>query len=334
VVLRGNGHIEGQFRPYLREPNLRQLSDQAMKMMDDLNSRQHQSNFHTNDPRRIERLQYHNGEHVQAVVRRTQSLLDVAKEVGVPVTEEDIRVGILSAAFHDVVQKFESKTVEDPNNAHNVKRIRDRSKYNGVNEQESADAAIDAIRAKYPDLTAKDEATIRSTIQATQVYFDKDLGLVSKTADVDPTHPLLQHVISFADLGAAGMDGPAQYVEEGNRLFREEQFDIQDEVNRIAKDPSYYKKMPEARKNALKDRLVGWSKGQVGFAEMRRKDTMREIGELVKLAPPAKQANAQARFQDVLTKGFDGSINAAKEKLAQRQNMNIKQLLNDFGYHV
>jgi hypothetical protein len=299
-------------------------------------------------PQGKEKLTYHSLFHTEDVMRRSHAVLDACKEIGVPVTDREEDLLKLASAFHDVVQDFTQEKIIEPDQIMGANRVpvanpyagltrTFRQRFKGANEENSAKALERFFTEESPGvLTDEDIAMTSSMIGVTFTYFDADLGtevsrhLHSKKS----SSPLLDHIISFADLGAAGMDGPEQYLDEGNKLFREEQLDIQDALH----DWQASKEIPDIQKEYFKNRMLKWTVGQATFARGRKDVVEDEISHLIELSPNVKtDTEKQAAFDKlwlILGAGFDASISAAEKKLEERKSMTFEQLVADFGYEI
>ena len=178
----------------------------------------------------------------------------------------------MAGAFHDLIQNWEEKEIPSGSIQ--------RSKFAGKNEEESF-----ALAAKFMDETNEKEGEIiftdedkketREAIFATIPGWDREHSTVSQDL-LGPESSLVARALALADLGAAGMDGPAQYIFEGNALFREENLDI---LN-VMSDPEKRAALTEEQKESFRKRMLGWSNFQPKFADRRKARFEMEIAGL------------------------------------------------------
>ena len=192
-----------------------------------------------------ERLPFHNGNHSASVAARTRKILEAIRR-GAPdlVDERAVEIGQLTAAFHDIVQKWEPSPVKD---GEFTKVLRKRlataveintegspESYIG-NEAASAEEMVhfmDTYNEKRRAsglkeiFTEDDKQIARRAIDATIPLFIPAKMTVVQPRLVRDSKTIIR-AIALADLGEAGMDSES-YARAGDALFREENLDILD----------------------------------------------------------------------------------------------------------
>jgi len=216
-------------------------------------------------------LEFHNTDHTEGdVVPRTERILQLLKENGAQVSERDVLIGRLAAAWHDVIQKWEPVTTEQNGIS---KTIRKRAL--GDNERASADEAVAFMKemnmgAGREIFSDEDFQKIRAAIDATI----PDFGVANPEAPAEEQaktvfqpsltneSPLVARAVALADLGSAGMGGPGSFRRDGDTLFREENLDIPEKLSRAHE-------LTKEEQDAIRTRILGWSKFQAEFARGR-----------------------------------------------------------------
>ncbi|MDP3947726.1 MAG: hypothetical protein Q8Q41_03495 [bacterium] len=268
-------------------------------------------------PEKKDRLPFHNTRHTKDVVRRTGLIFSAIREARPElVSERDIALGRLTAAYHDIIQRWEENRARDGEFEKTMRR-----RFTTQNEYESAERAVQFMdcldAAQDPLFTEEDKMIVREAIDVTIPGFSPEKGTVIQP-NLKETSSLITRAIALADLGTAGMDGARAYAEEGDALFREENLDILE----AAKDPG---RLPEAQKQYYAKRMIGWSKFQATFA--RGREALLE-NELTGLDEASKNA-AKKLFNK-----FSDTILRAEEKGKQRESMSFEELLADMGYET
>lgn len=256
----------------------------------------------------LNNLAFHNSGHTKRVIGRTDALLEAMG------ASADVRaVGELGAAFHDTVQEWEAKP--NPDGSISRKRFHKQNEETSVREAQSYMDEVNKNEGRIvfgEDHKKMVEDGILATIAT---GWDKEHSTVAQP-NLKEESPLLAKALALADIGGAGMDGPAQYIYEGSALFREENLDILSAMQKP-------EKLTDEQKENFRKRMLAWSKFQPKFAEGRKARFEMEIAGL----PPA----AQEKIRQIFNK-FDASIRAAQDKASQRESMNFEELARDFGY--
>lgn len=257
-----------------------------------------------------DKLSFHNTEHTQGVIGRTEKIL---KALGA--SEKDVELGRLAAAFHDTVQGWEENVVDDGSNKKSV-----RKRFAGDNESKSAEEAVSFMEGVngelgQPIFSGEDEERMKEAIAATIPGFNSEKSTVMQPNLSAESSPVAR-ALALADLGTAGMEGPDSYLAEGDKLFREENLDIMDALSKP-------EGLTDDQKEYFRTRMVNWSKFQSKFAKGRK-----ELldSELAGLPEQGKEA-----VKELFSK-FDDSILAAEQVAAVREKMGFSELLTEFGY--
>jgi len=258
------------------------------------------------------RLAFHNAEHTKGVMRRTESILRAIQKVTVHrVAEKDVVLGRLAAAFHDVVQESEEQDKDG-------KLVRQR--FTGRNEKKSADEAITFLEWEMKELegsgfSEEDFAVIEDAIRGTVPDFSVEKKTVIQP-NVTEQSSLISRAVALADLGTAGMDGAEAFLREGDALFREENLDITRALKN--REP-----IEDELKEAYRDRMIEWAKGQPVFA-LKRQELLEE--ELRGMPPGADVAIKK------LFNTFDESIAEAAKRAEARVSLSFDELALDMGF--
>jgi hypothetical protein len=249
-------------------------------------------------------MAFHNAAHTAGVVRRTEALL---RAMGA--AERECQLGVLAAAFHDTVQRWE------PNPTPDGKVLRKR--ITGQNEADSAAEAVHLMRRM--GFAEPDCDLVTQAILATVPAWDADNSTVSQpklTADAPP----VARAVALADLGIPGMDG-AEYVETGDNLFREENLDMTRALRRCTTRGD----LSSAVLEDYKARILAWCRAQVVYAHGRRARLPVELGNLTG-APRAAVEGLFCRF--------DEAIAAAAEVVRVREALLAWEVVRATGYAV
>jgi hypothetical protein len=251
-------------------------------------------------------MAFHNVEHTEGVVRRTEVLL---RAMGA--SPHEIELGRLAAAFHDVVQRWVENPLPDG------KLLRKRLA--GQNEAESADEAVAWMRAHgWTDAHHAD--LVRAAILSTVPSWDVQNSTVAQP-NLLPDSPPVVRAVALADLGIPGMESGAEFVETGDGLFREENLD----VARALRHCSRRADVPADLLESYKARAVGWCRGQVSYARGRQARLAAELGHLTGAARSAVEA---------LFGHFAESAAAAEEAVRRREAASAWDVLKATGYAV
>jgi hypothetical protein len=255
----------------------------------------------------IDNLDFHNSRHTKGVIERVDVILEA-----LGANKRTKQDGRLASANHDTIQDW--KPDQKPDGS--IIRKRDV----GGNENASAKIAedyMDEVNKKEGKIVfiEDDKKLVRDGIIVTKPGWDQERstvkqdGLNEKSADV-------VRALALADLGAAGMDGPAQYIYEGNALFREENID----VLLAMQEPE---KLTDEQKENFRKRMLDWSNFQPKFADGRKARFEMEIAGL----PEGGKEKLRKLFNK-----FDESVDAARNKAKERESMTLEELAKDFGY--
>ena len=257
-------------------------------------------------------LDYHNTRHTEKVVRRASAILAAIYTADRSILDERrLRLGALAAAWHDVIQDCQINEAADGAFTRRTRRC-----FTGANEAASAEEAIRYMREEGGGtFRPEDEEIIRQVILATVPAADFKEGTMVQ-ANLTPESDVLARAVALADLGCAGMDGPEEFVREGNAVFREDAIDIRDALRSS-------ESISREQKDFFVKRMLAWSRVQEKFAAGRK--ALFEA-ELEGLPEEARRA-----VRPLFSK-FDESIAGAGAKTAEREAMTFEELVSDFGY--
>lgn len=236
-------------------------------------------------------LPFHNSWHVQEAIGAVDNILRSMQKGGAPITEKDIRLGRIIAAFHDIVQNWR----EERQDGWMIKRQR----FIGDNEQASADEFVAYMRKMNEEegvevFSARDMEVGQAAIMATVSGSGLKHNTVVQPNLTEWLEPLVR-AMALADLATAGMGGGARYIDGGNRLFREENLDV------VGADIN---ELTDEQKELLMRRMLAWKRFQPKFAAGRRDLFESEIAPLPE--------GAKEELRKLFCK-FDESIIAAQK---------------------
>ena len=253
------------------------------------------------DFKSVKNLPYHNTEHTINVIRRANLILNtIHKFDPTLVTKRDISVGILAAAFHDIVQNW---TIVDGK----------RKRTPGESEALSAEK-LEKFMREMNVFSEEDIFNGKNAILATIPSFDLDLGTVYQPHLTKDSTPI-SLAVALSDINTAGIDGPSQFLDEGDRVLREENPNLLESI--------YSDTASENEQTEIKAKLIGGAAFQINFAQGRKKLFEKEIDHLPK--------ELKEIMSDLFDK-FDLSISEAKRAVEKRKSMSYATLLKDFGY--
>ena len=163
--------------------------------------------------------------------------------------------------------------------------------------------------------TSDDQKTLQEAIITTQPGWDAEKGTVSQP-NLNDQSSLVARAVALADIGTAGMDGAKKFLSEGDPLFREENLDILDGLQKG-------EKLTQEQKEYFRSRIFAWTKSELAFAIGRRALLDEE------LSPMPRKAQDAVRL---LFSKFDDSIFALGELIDKRKGMSFGQIAQSIGY--
>ena len=171
-----------------------------------------------NNPDERNRLDFHNAQHTNDIIRRTKNILSALEKIGFA-SWHDIEIGTLAAAFHDTTQKWEESIIQDGPLSKII-----RKRFTGENENTSAEEAVAFMEKSNQEVrqeifSLKDINMAREAIIATIPGFNLELKTVVQP-NLNGHSSFIARALALADLGAAGMDGPKVFCREGDAVFR------------------------------------------------------------------------------------------------------------------
>ena len=265
----------------------------------------------------VENLDFHNTQHTQNVIQRTEKILLAMREGDSSITEKDITLGKLSSAYHDIVQKWEENKIQDGNFEKVMRR-----RFIGNNEKASARAALgfmEEANQEAGEEIFKDEdiEMVREAIVITIPEFDTERKTVIQP-HLNKESSFVATALALADIGAAGMEGYNEFGREGDALFREENLDILSALE----NPE---ELTLEQKEYFRNRMLVWSKFQSEFASGRKALLEKELSGLT--------SSVQDKVKDLFDK-FDESITGTEATAAKRGKMTFEELAEDMGYRL
>lgn len=261
---------------------------------------------------RFEQWPYHRPHHTRAVIERTSAILTTIRQADTAaVSERDVLLGQLAAAFHDTVQNF--TLLGTPDGRMMMKRAV------GDNENASAQEAETFMRsanvaADDKIFTEDDIRTVREAILGTVPGWSQELKTVVQP-NVTSDSSTVARAVALADLGASGMD-PATAVEEGDRVFMEENYDMLQAL--YGSEP-----ISDEQKEFFRTRMVTWATQQIEFITGRKNLFESQIQGF----SPAIQERLRSLFS-----GFNQSIALQRRTAESRTQMTFEQIAADMGY--
>ncbi len=264
----------------------------------------------------LDRLSFHDADHTEGVMRRTEAILNAIREVDPGlVAARDTLLGRFAAAFHDTVQAWEAAEQPEGDATKSV-----RKRLTGENEKASTQEAISTMRELQkqfgPEIFSEDdEQTVQEAIEATIPGFDPTLGTATQP-NIRQETSVVARAVAMADLGIAGMEGPAEYQRTGDALFREENLDI-------TRDLASGLPLPPETQERYRRRMLQWAQSQPRFAEGRQALLEKDIAQF----PEEVQKALRELFSQ-----FDATIRSAQEQIERRQAMSFAELAAAMGY--
>ena len=159
-----------------------------------------------NNPDERNRLDFHNAQHTNDIIRRTKNILSALEKIGFA-SWHDIEIGTLARRIPRHNAKMGRKYYSGRTF---VKIIRKR--FTGENENTSAEEAVAFMEKSNQEVrqeifSLKDINMAREAIIATIPGFNLELKTVVQP-NLNGHSSFIARALALADLGAAGMDGP------------------------------------------------------------------------------------------------------------------------------
>lgn len=268
-----------------------------------------------NNPNPLNNLSYHDLSHTKMVINNTEMILRTIRSVNpLLVSEEDIALGKLAAAFHDVVENWESQTTESDG-----RKMSKRKRANGQNETDSALEAvafmneINRIYGKGKEIfSEEDKEKVTGAILVTIPEFKE--GKVIQPG-LNPSTAIITRAVALADLGAAGLEKPERFLNDALALFREDNIDFPDFIKQT--------NLSNEIKEQLKTRMIKWLMFQGQFVKSREERLDKDLDGLEEDAKSAVRK---------LFNHFHDSESIVRETLEKTNKMTFEDLLKMFGY--
>lgn len=274
------------------------------------------------------RLEFHDVEHTRRVVSRYITIIQVFQKYGVEVSKRDVLLGIIGAAFHDVVQEYDVSEKEEVHRDQTFTRktrVRRAGGESGGNEYESAQMAIQFLRENCRDFTESgeenDASKILEQILVTVPEFRPSEGVVQ--VNLNEKSSVIARALAMADLGTSGME-PADFVADSDKLFRENNIDIKEAIYKI--NTGY--KISDIEQEYYKARMIKWCEDQKKFPMERREKVDKELNSIKSI-----RKNKNKFLQEVFH-GFAESIKNISQSYGIRKEMSFFELAKDMGYEI
>jgi hypothetical protein len=331
-IITENGMLPSEERRPLPPRIITQGVNTAMMMI---------KNRYEASPDPVKRLSFHNRVHSLEEIRRTQLILkaihDAAPDL---VTERDILLSTIPAAFHDTEQ------IEDPNEFSNGntqrKRIFKKCEEGSV---KNAFAFMDEVNTREPGTFYKKEKTTTNHIPSDQngnmteqeekddyeIVNEAIMGTVpgwnGKTVvqpNLAPESNLIAHAVAFADINTIGLEDTDMLLYEAVSLFRENNIDILAK----ARDGSFFTESDFAE---IKQRITAWFGVQLGFIKGRYEVFETELNKI----EDERARNAiRGVFTGFQTNAFERTYKKMENDFLELQELPTIQLLETVGYQV
>ncbi len=170
-----------------------------------------------------------------------------------------------------------------------------------------------------PIFTHEDMRTVKEAILATVPSFEG--GAVTQK-NLTPESSLLAVAVALADLGEAGMDKFESFISGSKAEFRETNIGLGRMIAGMRKTGE---PIADYVKEQYRQKMVAWSKGQIGFIGGREKLLETDIAALT-----GDQKGAVRR----LFVNFAENIKRMRETLKEREGMTFEQLAANMGYEL
>lgn len=264
-------------------------------------------------------LPYHNQDHTNGVINRTQLIIEVMATAQGFSNAEKIKLKALAgliAANHDTVQKWVVNEVATPDGSKLM-----RKRLVKQNEQVSADELIAWMKKQNLNsrsgniYSEADISLVSEAILATVPSFSPEKSTVIQP-NVTAETSLTAQAVALADLGEAGMGKPDDFIVGGDRLFLEENLDI--EYALYAK-----KSLTNEQKISFRNRMLGWTEFQSKFVTGRKELLDQELARL-----PENIASAIKE----LFGSFDDTLEKVSSVVEARKKMTFEELVTDMKF--
>ncbi len=253
--------------------------------------------------------------HIDIVIERMVSDLELNERVDPgSISPRDVILAPLVGGSHDLVNNRTTKMVSEGEHTKKVV-VRDLGN-NEIKSSERAIAIMLGINAQLGEeiFIPYDMQIMAEAHLATIPPWNDELGTVVQPYLTIYSRPLVR-VMAIGDIGSSGRN-TAQFLEDGDRLFREEQIDILEAL--MSPEP-----MSISYKRYCKDRIVAWSYGQPNWAIGRQR---RQDLEFAGFTKPVQIAMKRRYNQ------FVQSEEATRLVAQKREEMSPDQILIDIGY--
>lgn len=214
-------------------------------------------------------------EHIAVLLDRLERTYALVKKIR-PELASPRSLGLtkLLIAWHDVVQNWFPQELE----LGQPFLYTNRGRYLGYNEQESGRQLrgfmYDFNRDHGDIFTQEEIASIESGINATITTFKPELGVIQE--QLTATTPFEGKILAFLDINGCLIDGPEQFIREGNNEFKEVKIGINRTIeNALSKEGRLA--LAENEKDYIAAQIRNWLKSQVIFARGRQTRLPQEL---------------------------------------------------------
>ncbi|MBI5421448.1 MAG: hypothetical protein HZA35_04045 [Parcubacteria group bacterium] len=249
----------------------------------------------------LERREYHNVEHTKGVEEKAELILRTIQNAdpSIGVTNRDIIVARLIASYHDIDQRQDDPKISSEKIGEGEFQKKMRARRTIRIEKNSAGILIRRMKESNKKegkviFTEEDQRVAREAIEATIPYFIHGT-IIQPYLKEDAS--LITQAVALADLGAV-IDGGEEFLKDGDRVFREDNIDIAEILDK-------QEDVSNEQKEFICKRIKDWYTFQIGFVEGRK-----EIFELQILSfPETVKEEVKKLFK------FDEAIQAARKRL-------------------
>ncbi len=260
------------------------------------------------------RLPHHDVSHTKNVIHGTELLLRTIRQADPTlVSEREELLGKFAAAYHDIVQDWETDTYEEDGFM-----IIKREMLTGRNESESIQKAtsyMDTVNRNEKIFTDPDKRIVSEAIETTEPQYDNQYKTFVQP-NLKSSSSLVSRAVALADLGTAGLYEPPAILSAADSLFREINLDILDTI-------SDWGKKSYREKDFFKSRALSWMSLEVDFIKGRDNLLEHELEGI------PQQARDSVRS---LFCYFDASQACVSKISKDRAKMSPKEVLVSMGY--
>ncbi len=263
------------------------------------------------DPDPLNRLSYHNSAHSLMVGKNAMRILTSISSVNPAVGPREIALGGFIGHSHDCRIVWKQELCSD--GEFPVKR---RRRVPVRSELLSLGDTVEYMRKTNREeqeevFTPDDLQVVTAGIWVTVPDFS-NMTVVQPHLDRDT--PIVARAVALADIGTAGLEGGAIFLQTSLALFQEDNMDLVEEE---------FDKLPKRKQHWIRDRIFDWLSGQMQFVTGREKRLEEELGGL----SPLEQSVVAELFNK-----FDDTKRTLAEFITEAHNLPFKALASVIGY--